>query len=330
MKRPAVAAILIAVVLALSGCGVMVVQDEYSLDRIDGDIICEYRTGENAKWADECVDSDVTFDKDMFLKLFQEYNQYDTITGSKDPLKNYDLKINTEEQPEEWKTIFGSEFNVRAVFGDDYRDVSIYRYNGKLYFYVLSMGGRTMPEKKGQYFVELSEEMSSYWGNIIEEVEADSETAQRQEPAGTTAPSQNEPAEPASSLAEESAESEEIMFYAHIGENTLTIKPESNSSAEAFAELLRGGDITIDMHDYGSFEKVGPLGAELPTNDENITTEPGDVILYQGNQITIYYDTNTWNFTRLGKVQGLSPEEIRNVLGDGDPTVVFSLENDSE
>ena len=49
-----------------------------------------------------------------------------------------------------------------------------------------------------------------------------------------------------------------------------------------------------------------------------------------GNQITIYYDTNTWNFTRLGKVQGLSPEEIRNVLGDGDPTVVFSLENDSE
>ena len=90
-------------------------------------------------------------------------------------------------------------------------------------------------------------------------------------------------------------------------------------------ELLQDGDITIDMHDYGGFEKVGPLGTELPTNDERITTEPGDVILYQGNQITIYYDKNTWSFTRLGKVQGMSPEEIRATLGDGDTTVTFSL-----
>ena len=79
------------------------------------------------------------------------------------------------------------------------------------------------------------------------------------------------------------------------------------------------------MRDYGGFEKVGSLGMELPTNDERITTEPGDVILYQGNQITIYYDTNSWNFTRLGKVQGMTPEELRDVLGDGDPTAVFSL-----
>ena len=118
---------------------------------------------------------------------------------------------------------------------------------------------------------------------------------------------------------------EETMIYAHIGNSTLTIRPESNSSAEAFMELLRDGDITIDMHDYGGFEKVGPLGTELPTNDERITTEPGDVILYQGNQITIYYDKNIWSFTRLGKVQGMSPEEIRAAVGNGDPTVIFSL-----
>ena len=118
---------------------------------------------------------------------------------------------------------------------------------------------------------------------------------------------------------------EETMIYAHIGNSILTIRPESNSSAEAFMELLQDGDITIDMHDYGGFEKVGPLGTELPTNDERITTEPGDVILYQGNQITIYYDKNTWSFTRLGKVQGMSPEEIRATMGNGDPTVIFSL-----
>ena len=83
------------------------------------------------------------------------------------------------------------------------------------------------------------------------------------------------------------------------------------------------------MHDYGSFEKVGPLGSSLPANDTQITTEPGDVILYQGNQITIYYDVNSWNFTRLGKVQDLSQKELNSILGDGDVTVRFSLQKGS-
>jgi len=122
----------------------------------------------------------------------------------------------------------------------------------------------------------------------------------------------------------------ETMIYAHIGDNTLTIRPENNSSAEAFVALLQEGDVTVDMHEYGGFEKVGPLGTSLPTNDEDITTEPGDVILYQGNQITIYYNTNSWSFTRLGKVQGMTPEEIRAALGDGDPTVVFSLDRNEK
>ena len=95
----------------------------------------------------------------------------------------------------------------------------------------------------------------------------------------------------------------ETMIYAKIGDETLTIRPEENSSAEAFVALLQEGDLTVAMHDYGGFEKVGPLGTDLPTNDESITTEPGDVILYQGNQITIYYDTNTWRFTRLGRIK---------------------------
>ena len=115
------------------------------------------------------------------------------------------------------------------------------------------------------------------------------------------------------------------MIYAHVGDETLIIKPEDNSSADALIELLKRGDIAVAMHDYGGFEKVGSLGASIPTNDERITTEPGDLILYQGNQITIYYDTNTWSFTRLGKVQGMTTEQICEVLGDGDPTVVFSL-----
>lgn len=113
--------------------------------------------------------------------------------------------------------------------------------------------------------------------------------------------------------------------YAHIGEDRLDILLSDNSSAEAFKELLSEGDLTINMSDYGDFEKVGPIGTTLPRNDERIVTEPGDVILYQGNQITIYYDTNTWTFTRLGKVQGKTQAELISILGEGDVTVTFSL-----
>ncbi|MDE6627251.1 MAG: hypothetical protein K2K56_12885 [Lachnospiraceae bacterium] len=120
-------------------------------------------------------------------------------------------------------------------------------------------------------------------------------------------------------------ESEIQMIYAQIGENILEISPENNSSAEALVKLLEESDITVDMREYGGFEKVGSLGSTLPTNDESITTEAGDVILYQGNQITIYYDKNTWNFTRLGRVQGISARDLKDILGDGDVTVTFSL-----
>lgn len=99
-----------------------------------------------------------------------------------------------------------------------------------------------------------------------------------------------------------------------------------NSSAEAFFEKLKEGRLDLELHDYGSFEKVGPLPWELPANDEQITTEPGDIILYQGDQLTIYYDENTWNFTRLGKIKYVTKEELLEALGDGDVTVSFWLE----
>ena len=117
----------------------------------------------------------------------------------------------------------------------------------------------------------------------------------------------------------------ETVIYAHVNGAVLQIRPENNSSAEAFIELLKNGDVTVEMHDYGSFEKVGPLGTTLPRNDAEITTGPGDVILYQGNQITIYYDVNSWNFTRLGKVQNVSRDELKSILGSGDVKVRFSL-----
>ncbi|MBR4578177.1 MAG: hypothetical protein IKO22_01045 [Oscillospiraceae bacterium] len=120
------------------------------------------------------------------------------------------------------------------------------------------------------------------------------------------------------------------MFYANVNGSVLSIIAAENSSADAFLDLLKAGDLTIEMRDYGSFEKVGPLGTTLPRNDEQITTEPGDVILYQGDQITIYYDVNSWNFTRLGKVQDLSPAELKAILGAGNAAVTFSLNQETD
>lgn len=125
--------------------------------------------------------------------------------------------------------------------------------------------------------------------------------------------------------ANEQEKTMDSIFYAHIGDNTLEITAADNSSAKAFMDLLSENDVTVDMHDYSNFEKVGDIGTELPTNDENINTEAGDVILYQGTSITIYYDTNTWDFTRLGKINNISQQELKDILGDDDVTVTFSL-----
>lgn len=122
------------------------------------------------------------------------------------------------------------------------------------------------------------------------------------------------------------SEGEETMLHITVNGTTLTATLANNSSAEAFRELLANGPCTIQMSDYGNFEKVGPLGQSLPTNNQQITTEAGDIILYQGNQITIYYDRNSWNFTRLGKINGVTSQQLRDILGSGDVSVTFSLE----
>ena len=109
------------------------------------------------------------------------------------------------------------------------------------------------------------------------------------------------------------------------GSHALTATLADNSSALAFYELLKKAPVTIKMSDYGNFEKVGPLGTSLPRNDTHITTEAGDIILYQGNQITIYYDTNSWSFTRLGKIDGVTQAELKRILGKGDVTAVFEI-----
>lgn len=112
-----------------------------------------------------------------------------------------------------------------------------------------------------------------------------------------------------------------------VGSKSFTATLAENSSAEALKKRLSEGDISIRMSDYGDMEKVGSLGTSLPRNDRQTTTQPGDLILYLGNSFVIYYDTNSWNFTRLGRLDGVSTrQEVLELLGGkGDITVTLSI-----
>ena len=112
------------------------------------------------------------------------------------------------------------------------------------------------------------------------------------------------------------------------GGKTFTATLEENFSAKALKEQLAKGSITVEMNDYGDMEKVGSLGISLPRNDRQTTTGPGDIILYLGNNLVIYYDTNSWNFTRIGKVNGISTrKEMLDLLGGtGKISITLSLE----
>ena len=114
-------------------------------------------------------------------------------------------------------------------------------------------------------------------------------------------------------------------FIIEVNGKELTIKAEDNSSSKALIEKLQEGEVIIEAQDYGNFEKVGSLGFDLPRNDMQYTTKPGDVILYMGNQLTIYYDTNSWNFTKLGEVTNVSESELKEILGDGNVTLTLKL-----
>ena len=108
---------------------------------------------------------------------------------------------------------------------------------------------------------------------------------------------------------------------------TLSVKIEDNEATKALVAALREASITYEAHDYGGFEKVGALGRSLPTSDTQITTQAGDVVLYSSNQIVLFYGSNTWSYTRIGKMQYESLDELKSFLkaGEGNISVTLSL-----
>lgn len=100
-----------------------------------------------------------------------------------------------------------------------------------------------------------------------------------------------------------------------------------NSSSRALVEQLRKGPISYISSPYGGFESVGDIGVTLPQSDTRITTSACDVVLYQGHNICLYYDVNTWSFTRLGRVTNATQSELRNLLGSQSVSVTMYLDD---
>ena len=108
-----------------------------------------------------------------------------------------------------------------------------------------------------------------------------------------------------------------------VNNHVLNVKLEDNSAAKALMDKLKMGDVTIHAEDYGGFEKVGNLGFSLPRSDKYITTSVGDIVLYDGEEISLFYNSNSWSYTKLGKLQNI--KDLKKILGTGDVKLVLSL-----
>lgn len=135
--------------------------------------------------------------------------------------------------------------------------------------------------------------------------------------------------QPAESIQKDVRQEEAGMkMKVQIGDYTFTATLVENSSVDALKELFADGSLTLNMSDYANMEKGADLGVTLPQNNTQMNTQAGDIILYQGRTFVIYYDTNSWSLTPIGKIDDVDAEELREALGTGDVTVVLSLEDE--
>lgn len=118
-------------------------------------------------------------------------------------------------------------------------------------------------------------------------------------------------------------------IYLTAGDRTVTATLAENAATRELMVLLQNGPVTVSMSDYGGFEKVGMLPQSFTTSNSQITTVPGDIMLYQGNNMVIFYGSNSWSYTPLGKIDGATAESVRQFLGNGDVSVKLSLESNA-
>lgn len=112
-------------------------------------------------------------------------------------------------------------------------------------------------------------------------------------------------------------------IYIKVGDQTVKAELEDNESAKALRAALKQGELTISASNYGGFEKVCSLGMSLPKNDIKMTTKAGDICLYNGNQIVIFYGSNTWSYTKLGTIYGKTADELKTILSGSETQITL-------
>ena len=119
------------------------------------------------------------------------------------------------------------------------------------------------------------------------------------------------------------AQNNDNMIKLKVNDHIFDVELENNPATKELVKKLESGNVCVNATDYGNFEKVGNLGFSLPANDENIKTEPGDIVLYQKDQISVFYDSHSWSYTKLGKIQNAT--DLKEILGSGNTTLEFSM-----
>ena len=143
----------------------------------------------------------------------------------------------------------------------------------------------------------------------------------------TASPAESKPEETQSEKSKETEEDPTVKTLTmKIGGTTVAVDWEENESVAALTELVKDKPLTIQMSMYGGFEQVGSIGTSLPRNDAQTTTRAGDIVLYSGDQIVVFYGSNSWAYTRLGHITDKTAAQMKDLLGNGNVTIELSPE----
>ncbi len=196
-------------------------------------------------------------------------------------------------------------------------------------FLLLLLGGCAEKESHSSQETVMSETETSSTDKPVatEQPLPTGNPAATEQPLPTGNPAATEQPSPAVevSLPAETSPTEELTMMLRIDNTEISVRWEDNESVEALKDLIREAPLTINMSMYGGFEQVGSLGTSLPRNDAQTTTEAGDIVLYSGSQIVVFYGSNSWAYTKLGHVE-LSAAEMSDLLSHGDVTITLFAE----
>ena len=225
------------------------------------------------------------------ISHLEQVEQYDTVYLVY-PIWHYTLSVPTAAFLDEYdfsgKAIYAFAANAGSRFADSIEKIQAAEPEATV-IEGISVSQREMDGAKDAVSAKIQE--------LMEEVPSMGETSEKEQTA--------------------------MKMNVQVGTYTFTATLEDNDAVRELTEMMQVGPVTINMSDYSGFEKVGPLGKSLTTSNSQTVTTAGDIVLYNGNNIVMFYGSNSWSYTRIGKIDDLT--DWTAALGSGDITAIFTL-----